>query len=182
MTLVEVKTTLLAACLTCLVACLVACRPNVSEAPSFPEIVVGTGPESGEIVDLSEAIHWHKEICANFDSWRLLRPGDFIDQWENAALSVDGRPIRAEPWYGPSEDRFALYDETTVIATEEWDFDDDGTIDEIGLEYEILAEGPTESSVCWPVKLRPGRHTATVRVWTSTGEEYMYSWTFEMVR
>jgi len=41
--------------------------------------------------------------------------------------------------------------------------------------------GVGSDTVCWEADMRPGIHVADVVIWTSTGEEFTYSWAFEVV-
>jgi hypothetical protein len=182
MSLSNLKPQRLAAIFVGLAASLIACAPHLDEEP-LPEFLAGVRPGSGETVELSNPINWgDKDICANISIGSLLRSGDFIDTWENASLVLDSRLVTVDPRHHTVEYPVVLYDETNIVATEVFDFDDDGTVDEIGLEYEVIAKGPETDSLCWPVKLGPGRHIAKLRVWTTTGEEFRFRWTFEVTK
>lgn len=77
-----------------------------------------------------------------------------MDGFHNARISLDGRQITVAPTH----------------------FGDD-----------VLVYGPGDSegsfsdNLCWSIDVQPGIHIADLKVWTSTHEEFSYSWAFEVV-
>jgi len=155
----------------------------------FPDYIGRVQPKPGETASLSDPSQWTLSyegeagsICTTILEGSLLRPGDDIYYWQNASLSLDGQEITLlRPSHQPVDLEAVLLDESKIAATEQLDLDEDGTIDETSIEYEVIARGIDSDTLCWRVDLEPGMHEATLTVWTSTDEEYTYSWRFEVV-
>ncbi len=84
----------------------------------------------------------------------LLRPGDNTCGWGNVRISLDERHISGDP---------------------------DHLVDLAPIGGPGDSRGCYADTVTWELPMAPGIHVADVVVWTSTGEEFTYSWAFEVV-
>ncbi len=139
---------------------------NPSEVPSFIEMVA---PEPLSTVRLSYNSGWGRTdvplhpdqpawqhmvglVCAEILVRPLLRPGDSLLVYQNVSLSLD-------------EEQLAVYSHMPL---------------ESQVEAAGGGSGPWSDTVCWEADVRPGIHVADLTVWTSTGEEFTYSWAFRV--
>lgn len=65
-----------------------------------------------------------------------------------------------------------IFDETVIVSTQQVEQY------EIEVEYAVSARGPYSDTICWPVALSAGNHTASVKIWTSQSQTYVYDWRF----
>lgn len=125
-------------------------------------------PDPGATLILSSPEDWSSramgvgDVCALVYEEPLLRPGDDWRYLENWQIRIDGEMIPVEAGKIHQE----VVDLEVVIRDEEGN---------------PIASGAKEDTKCALGATRePGLHLAELTVWTSTGEEFTYSWAFKV--
>jgi hypothetical protein len=122
------------------------------------EVITWVDPAPDSSIKVGEL----QEICVGIDPYPLLELGDDLYEVTNIELLIDGYEGLAK---GP-------YHITVDLSSE--------LRDDTG---QIIAMGSAADTVCWTEpKLTTGRHTALVRVWSTSGKkEFSREWEFDLV-
>ena len=128
---------------------------------SLPNFIESVEPSPGAVVSLSKSDNWSQfqpnqtnVVCVDVKSHTLLRDGDNIDIFNNARLTINSSETRLDPEF--------LFSEGFRIL-------EDGR------------SGPDHTHFCWKLDFQPGKQQLAIFVWTTTEEEFSYSWEFEVV-
>ncbi len=141
------------------------------ESPQpYPDYLTHVIPEPGTTVSLSSSDGWGREsfldgedvqpkrkICFTIKMAPLLRSGDDFTYFENLKLLLDGDEVKQNPTHI-----------TNLVAVV-------GNAGGLGSELDLI---------CYDLRgeMTPGIRRLDLVVWTSTGEEFTYSWAIEVVR
>lgn len=150
--------------------CRAEAQTLIMNPQEFPNYIDSVQPAPGRTLSLSNPedrnlVYYPDEeariICVHILIQPLLRPNDSFYQFENIELTVDGQIVTTEPSHEP-------------VAHEAEGLEDE--------EGNVIAAGVESDTICWNKDISPGKHVATIQVWTSTGEEFSYSWAFKITR